>query len=324
MVGILLTFVGLGFAVFFRVLPFKASIGYYEFLGMCGASMALAWIMAFYLYISSRLSSATSGRDGLAPHGHTGNVIYDFFIGRTLNPRIGSFDFKYFNELRPGLMLWALIDLSMAAYQYEKYGHVTYSMMLVCAFQIWYVGDALFSETAILTTMDITTDGFGWMLSFGDLVWVPFSFSTQARYLADHPEAELSMVTLALTVLFKAVGFWIFRGANNEKDEFRSNPTAPKFANYTFIQTERGTKLLTSGWWGMARHINYLGDWLMAVAWCLPCGFQSPVPWFYLFYFVPLLIHREIRDEAKCRDKYRADWERYCQHVRYRIIPYVY
>jgi delta14-sterol reductase len=36
-------------------------------------------------------------------------------------------------------------------------------------------------EKAILTTMDITTDGFGFMLAFGDLAWVPFIYSLQAR-----------------------------------------------------------------------------------------------------------------------------------------------
>ena len=39
--------------------------------------------------------------------------------------------------------------------------------------------DALFQERAILTTMDITTDGFGFMLAFGDLAWVPFIYSLQ-------------------------------------------------------------------------------------------------------------------------------------------------
>ena len=39
--------------------------------------------------------------------------------------------------------------------------------------QISYVADALWNEAAILTTMDITTDGFGFMLAFGDLAWVP-------------------------------------------------------------------------------------------------------------------------------------------------------
>lgn len=35
--------------------------------------------------------------------------------------------------------------------------------------------------------MDITTEGFGFMLAFGDLTWVPFTYSLQARYLVDHP-----------------------------------------------------------------------------------------------------------------------------------------
>jgi delta14-sterol reductase len=30
------------------------------------------------------------------------------------------------------------------------------------------------------------------------------------------------------------------------------------------MDTKRGTRLLTSGWWGFSRHPNYLGDWLMA------------------------------------------------------------
>jgi hypothetical protein len=33
-----------------------------------------------------------------------GNPIYDFFMGRQLNPRIASFDIKSFFELRPGLI----------------------------------------------------------------------------------------------------------------------------------------------------------------------------------------------------------------------------
>lgn len=30
--------------------------------------------------------------------------------------------------------------------------------------------------------MDITTDGFGFMLAFGDLSWVPFTYSLQALH----------------------------------------------------------------------------------------------------------------------------------------------
>jgi hypothetical protein len=54
--------------------------------------------------------------------------------------------------------------------------------------QLFYVVDALWNEAAILTTMDITTDGFGFMLTFGDLSWVPFVFTTSTRYLTDYPQ----------------------------------------------------------------------------------------------------------------------------------------
>jgi hypothetical protein len=52
----------------------------------------------------------------------------------------------------------------MAYKQYTLRGHVEPSMYLVNIFQFIYVWDALYYEKAILTTMDITTDGFGFML----------------------------------------------------------------------------------------------------------------------------------------------------------------
>jgi hypothetical protein len=54
-------------------------------------------------------------------------------------------------------------------------------MLLVNAFHLLYVADAMLNEKSILTTMDITSDGFGYMLAFGDLTWVPFIYSLQVR-----------------------------------------------------------------------------------------------------------------------------------------------
>ncbi|MFQ5694933.1 MAG: M48 family metalloprotease, partial [Terriglobia bacterium] len=45
-----------------------------------------------------------------------------------------------------------------------------------------------------------------------------------------------------------------------------------------FIETAGGGRLLVSGLWGRARHLNYLGDWLMGLAWSLPCGFAHGLP----------------------------------------------
>lgn len=43
-------------------------------------------------------------------------------------------------------------------------------------------------QEAVLTTMDIIHDGFGFMLAFGDLAWVPFTYSLQAQFLLYHPQ----------------------------------------------------------------------------------------------------------------------------------------
>ena len=207
--------------------------------------------------------------------------------------------------------------------QYVTTGAVSPAMALVCLFHGVYVFDALACEPAILTTMDITTDGFGFMLVFGDLVWVPFTYSLQARFLLEHPVA-LSAPAIAAILALQAAGYAVFRGANSQKDAFRRNPAAPEVAHLRSLATKRGTRLITSGWWGMSRHINYFGDWLMAWAWCLPCGFTSPVPYFYVIYFGVLLAHRERRDEEACRAKYGDDWDKYTKLVPSRIIPFIY
>lgn len=69
--------------------------------------------------------------------------------------------------------------------------------------------------------MDITTDGFGFMLSVGDLAWVPFVYSLQARYLAFTP-VELGPVWTTAVFLVNLTGYYIFRDANGEKNDFRN------------------------------------------------------------------------------------------------------
>ena len=129
--------------------------------------------------------------------------------------------------------------------------------------------------------MDITTDGFGYMLSFGDLVWVPFTYGIQARYLAFHP-VDLGFTASAAIVALNVIGFYIFRTSNSDKDSFRkhNNPKSMSITaaiydvwlmiDFEYLQTERGTKLMTSGWWGRSRHPNYFGDWLMAYVSFIP------------------------------------------------------
>jgi hypothetical protein len=122
------------------------TVAYDLFPQLAFTATVFSYALAVYLYAYSHWTSRDGGRyldseTQLAPHGHTGNEVYDFFIGRSLNPRIGSLDLKYFCELRPGLILWLLINLSMACAQYERHGSVSSSMVLVLLFQAYYVFD---------------------------------------------------------------------------------------------------------------------------------------------------------------------------------------
>jgi len=325
-----------------------------NYVQLLTTNIIIAYTLATYVYIASfSVKPGNKEKRELAAGGHSGNIIYDWYIGRELNPRIslpllGEIDIKSFMELRPGMIGWIMMNLAFTAKQFKTYGYVTDSMLMVVVSQSFYVLDALYMEPAILTTIDITTDGFGFMLSFGDLVWVPFVYSLQAKYLSVHA-VVLGPYYVAAILAVQAIGYYIFRASNSEKNRFRTNPNDPKVAHLTYLETASGSRLLTSGWWGTARHINYLGDWIMSWAYCLPtlmagyklvpsiiypgtnvvstegvAGAAIPITYFYMLYFAILLIHREGRDEEKCRRKYGKDWEEYCRLVKWKIIPYVY
>jgi len=292
------------------------------------------------LYLWSFRQNSDGSSPLLALAGNSGVAVYDFFIGRELNPRIQlpflpPVDLKFFNELRPGLQGWVLINLAFLAKHIalvKEAGRsdetlfglgVTNEMLLVQLFQAYYVLDSALCERSILTTMDITTDGFGLMLCFGDLAWLPFTYSLQAAYLSQSPQ-YFGPVVMGIILAVSCTGLFIFRSSNSEKDQFRRDPTHPSVAHLTSIPTARKTRLITSGWWGTARHINYFGDWLMALAWCLCTGFTYPITYFYAGYFAVLLIHRERRDDHACHLKYGQAWEEYRKLVPWRIVPFVY
>ncbi|GAB1320051.1 erg24, C-14 sterol reductase [Madurella fahalii] len=332
-----------------------------NYLQILTANILIAYALATFVYVRS--FSVRPGNPQfreLAAGGVTGNMLYDWFIGRELNPRvtlpfIGEIDIKEWMEIRPGLTGWILLNCANIAQQYRLYGAVTDSIVFITAVQAFYVLDGQFMEPAILTTIDITTDGFGLMLAFGDLVWVPFLYSTQTRYLSVHPQS-LGLAGLAAVGAILLASYSIFRLSNSQKNAFRTNPNDPRVAHLKYLETKAGTRLLISGWWGIARHINYLGDWIQAWPYSLPTGMAGyqilsagtmaegavkmldgrevvageargwgiVFTYFYVLYFAVLLIHRDRRDDEKCSRKYGEDWEKYKKIVRWRIVPYVY
>ncbi|KAI4300415.1 hypothetical protein L6164_033798 [Bauhinia variegata] len=113
----------------------------------------------------------------------------------------------------------------------------------------------------------------GFMLVFGDLVWIPFFFSIQGWWLLRN-KVELTTPAIIANCCVFLIGYLIFRGANKQKHVFKKNPKALIWGEPPKVI---GGKLLASGYWGVARHCNYLGDLLLAFSFSLPCGISSPV-----------------------------------------------
>lgn len=331
-----------------------------NYLQILSANVLLAYSLSVFVYVRSfTVRPGNKQQRELAKGGHTGNLIYDFYIGRELNPRVtlpvfGEIDLKTWLEMRPGLTGWLLLDLAFVAKQYRNYGYISDSMLFVTAIQGYYVLEGQYAEAGILSMMDIITDGLGFMLVFGDIVWVPFIYSTQCRYLSVYPVHLGPTGLVALSAVF-ALGLYIFRAANTQKAVFRKSPEHPSVKGLSYLQTKRGTRLLTAGWWGVSRHINYFGDWLQSLPFCLAAGLAgyAILPagsgagdatmldgteviqgaargWgilftcFYSLYFAVLLVHREGRDDAACAEKYGQDWNKYKKIVKWRILPGVY
>lgn len=143
---------------------------YENHVDICIISILFGFFLSIYCYIASfvpllRKNGLGTNEKILALGGNSGNPIYDWFIGRELNPRIGPLDIKMFCELRPGMLLWLLINLSCLHHHYLVTGEINNALLVVNLLQGFYIFDGVLNEEGVLTMMDITTDGFGFMVS---------------------------------------------------------------------------------------------------------------------------------------------------------------
>jgi len=205
-------------------------------------------------------------------------------------------------------------------------------MIAVHLLHLTYILDFFYHEGWYLRTIDIAHDHFGFYLAWGDTIFLPMMYTLQSLYLLYHP-VHLSPLAL-LSVLFLGwSGYGVFRAVNNQKDRVRAtkgrcsvwgSPAQCIEVHYTTMDGPRSSLLLCSGFWGLSRHFNYVGDLMISSAMCLACGTQHLLPYFYIVYMTIVLLHRVERDQARCAAKYGLYWQEYCRRVPYKVLPYVY
>lgn len=246
-------------------------------------------------------------------------LLRDLWFGRQRNPRLLGVDLKMF-FYQPSLIGLFVIVMAFAWRQHELYGSLTPQMLLFVGFWWLYLLSHYLRESFMLSTWDIIAEKFGFMLVWGDTVYVPFFYSLCGWWLIDDRSSWPAWAVVALAALHFGAHY-MFRTANWQKDDYKRDPNALIWGQPA--QT-LGGRLLVSGWWGRGRHLNYTGEILVYLSFALCTGLQSPLPYILPLSLVILLGQRAARDDRRCRDKYGELWERYCEAVPYKMVPYLY
>ena len=62
------------------------------------------------------------------------------------------------------------------------------------------------------------------------------------------------------------------RSSETQRCEFAKDPNNPALAHLETLTTAGNKKIVVSGWNGLVRHPNYLGEILIQWSWVLPAG----------------------------------------------------
>ncbi|MYD92435.1 MAG: ergosterol biosynthesis protein [Chloroflexi bacterium] len=267
------------------------------------------------------------------PQGEIKNPFHAFWTGRSLEHSLFNerFDLKMYLYVVGGTML-VLNAMSGAAWHYDRFGdNFNPGVFLYTAFFTLYIFDYFIFERVQLYTYDLIHEKLGFKLIWGGLIIYGWMYILPLWGMAVYPNPEFptawSYVWLIGTALLLVFGWSISRGGNLQKYWFKRWPER-KFLGIIepeYIQAG-DRKILCSGFWGAARHFNYMGEGFACFAIGLSFGhFTNLWAWTYFIFIVSLFTWRQWDDEAHCAEKYGEEkWAEYKARVKYRICPWVY
>ena len=287
---------------------FSPTIVIAQFPQVLSAANIVAFVLTLVFYLKAKLSpnSDIVKRD---------YFFYDFFHGIELFPRFFNVDLKWFLNCRIGMRCWKILVLLCLLLDYENTGSFRLSTSVTCGLQLLYMTKFFLYEEYFFNTMDNLFDHGGFYIIWGCYFFLPALYPLPSIYQAlghDSPQASpvLSIFSLFLGLFFLTTQ----RLAEADKNIARaSKGEKGALGKPTFIRAQYRTEhdkatheslLLTSGFWKVSRHYNYLAELGMALAWTLPTGFNSLIPYIYVMFLAILLVVRSIKDDERCRKKY--------------------
>jgi protein-S-isoprenylcysteine O-methyltransferase Ste14 len=296
---------------FFNILPFDW-LYLYRWYGLAGAfTLGVIFTLALVLPIRPIRNS----------------IVADLFYGRIENLQFGGgrIDVKMWLYLYGATML-ELNAVSFTAHHFFQYGNqASAGIFLSTALLTYFIVDYLIFEEVHLYTYDLFAERVGFKLGWGCIVFYPFFYSIFLWSTVERPDPHTSPLLLVIYVLIFFAGWVLSRGANLQKYHFKRNPEQAFLGIKPETITDNNKSLLVNGFWGVSRHINYLGEILMASGIILCTGYPGLIwPWLYPLYYVMLLVFRQNDDNKRCALKYGDLWKTYKEKVPWRIIPFIY
>jgi len=293
---------------------------------------ATALILCWWLVVKGRTAP-----EAAADNAATGQfpLPYMFFAGIELHPRLMGVDIKQWTNCRVGMMGWALlvVNFCLAGIRLHGLSEASAGQIVNAVLINIYLFKFFYWETGYFNTLDITLDRAGYYLCWGCMCWVQVFYTFSAYFMvSNQPKTSVaeSMAILVfgiLAILFNYI-------TDRQKELFRATGgkchiwgRPAKFLEVKYTNHDGSVKksrLMLSGFWGVARHMNYVFEILLALSWSLPAAHYGVTPFFYFIFTIILLVHRTFRDEEKCSAKYGEGWTKYCQAVPYRFIPYIF
>lgn len=255
------------------------------------------------------------------------SFLADLYLGRYENPQwLGRrVDAKMYLYL-VGAVLLELNLLSFTAHHLNRYpADPSPGVFLYLGLFSWFVLDYLYFERVHLYTYDLFAERVGFKLGWGCMAFYPYFYTVGLWYASDRPNPGSSSLWLVGSAIVFFTGWSLSRGANMQKFYFKLDPTRSFLRIRPETVSDGERTLLVNGFWGVSRHVNYLGEVLMATGLALSLGYPGALwPWLYPIYYVALLFPRERDDDERCAAKYGALWDEYRKRVPRRIIPGVY
>ncbi len=254
------------------------------------------------------------------------SLLADLFLGRLKNPQTpkGRIDAKMWLYLIGAVML-QLNVLSFTAHHYLSAESLNPGVFLCAGLLTYFIWDYLTFERVHLYTYDFIAERVGLKLGFGCLTFYPYFYSVALWTTVDLPDSGLSTWVYVIFGFIFLCGWMLARGVNMQKYVFKTQPDSKFLWIEPGIMTDGEKTILVNGWWGLSRHVNYLGEVLMGVGIALAAGYPGVWwVWLYPLYYIALLFPRQHADDKICHAKYGKLWEDYMEKVPRRIIPFIY